>query len=487
MPLRICFISAEIAPLAKTGGLADVSGALTRYLDGAGHDVRAFMPLYSTIDRSAFAITPVASLQDVPLAIGPHSYRFSVFTAQLPRTKASVHLVDCPVLYGRPRLYTNDPDEHLRFLALTLAAFESCQRMAFAPEILHCHDWHAAFGPLFLRTLYSWDRLFASTRSVLTIHNIGYQGVFGAAAAADLALGASGYLLHQDDLRSGHINSLKHGIMYADLVTTVSPTYAREIRTPEYGMGLEHALRARGAAVVGILNGVDYQEWDPRTDRYLPRHYHSERLEGKAELKRALIVRLGLNVGPQTALAGVVTRLAWQKGVDLLVRALPGLLASRDVACVVLGSGDDSYERTLGELERAFPQRLVFHRGYSEELAHWIEAGSDLFLMPSHYEPCGLNQMYSLRYGTVPVVRETGGLADSVQRYDPASGQGTGILFRDFSAEALTAAVHAALDLYARPRHWRRMMRNGMAQNFSWEHQGAEYEALYSSLTGTVT
>ena len=301
------------------------------------------------------------------------------------------------------------------------------------------------------------------------------------------ALGASGYLLHQDDLRSGHINSLKHGIMYADLVTTVSPTYAREIRTPEYGMGLEHALRARGAAVVGILNGVDYQEWDPRTDRYLPRHYHSERLEGKAELKRALIVRLGLNVGPQTALAGVVTRLAWQKGVDLLVRALPGLLASRDVACVVLGSGDDSYERTLGELERAFPQRLVFHRGYSEELAHWIEAGSDLFLMPSHYEPCGLNQMYSLRYGTVPVVRETGGLADSVQRYDPASGQGTGILFRDFSAEALTAAVHAALDLYARPRHWRRMMRNGMAQNFSWEHQGAEYEALYSSLTGTVT
>ena len=482
MPLRICFISAEIAPLAKTGGLADVSGALTRYLQDAGHDVRAFMPLYSIIDRSRLTMTPVASLQDVPLAIGPHNYRYSVFAAQLPGTKASVYLVDCPVLYGRPRLYTNDPDEHLRFLALTRAAFESCQRMVFAPDILHCHDWHAAFGPLFLRTLYSWDRLFALTRSVLTIHNIGYQGVFGAGAAADLALGAGAYLLHQDDLRAGHINSLKHGIMYADVVTTVSPTYAKEIRTPEYGMGLEQVLRARGAAVVGILNGVDYQEWDPRTDRYLPRHYHSDRLEGKAELKRSLIARLSLEGGPRTALAGVVTRLAWQKGVDLLVRALPGLLATRDLTCVVLGSGEEHYERTLGELERAFPHRLAFHRGYNEELAHWIEAASDLFLMPSQYEPCGLNQMYSLRYGTVPVVRETGGLADSVQLYDPATGQGTGILFGDFREEALTTAVQAALDLYARPRHWRRMMRNGMAQNFSWEHQGAEYETLYSGL-----
>ena len=485
MPLRICFVASEIAPLAKTGGLADVTGALIRHLEAAGHDVRAYMPRYATIDLAQFETAPIESLTNVPLELGPHRYTYSVLAARLPGSRAAVHLIDCPVLYGRSRLYTTDPDEHVRFLALTRAAFECCQRMQWSPQVLHGHDWHAGFAPLFLKTLYSWDRLFQSTRTILTVHNLGYQGTFPASAVGDLQLGAGQYLLHQDDLRAGVINSLKHGLLYADRVTTVSPTYAREIRTPEYGMGLDPVLAARGDAVLGILNGVEYAEWDPRIDRFLPEHYDARRLDVKTRLKAQLTARLGLACGPRTVLAGVVTRLASQKGIDLLIEALPRVLATRDLAAAVLGSGDEPYERAFEELARAHPGQLAFYRGYNEELAHWIEGASDLFIMPSQYEPCGLNQMYSLRYGTVPVVRATGGLADSVERYDPASGLGTGVLFREYRADALVHALETALDLHAAPEHWRRMARNGMAQDFSWERQATLYEELYGDLIGS--
>ncbi|HTX24593.1 MAG TPA: glycogen synthase GlgA [Steroidobacteraceae bacterium] len=482
MLLRICSIASEVTPLAKTGGLADVTSALLGYLHREGHEVRGFLPLYASIDREAFESQPVDGLGDLPLEIGPHRLRYSVLKAHLPGSRADIYLIDCPALYARPRIYTHDADEHVRFLALTRAALECCQRTLWSPHIVHCHDWHAAFGPLYLKTLYSWDRLFQSTRSVLTIHNIGYQGTFSAAAAGDLQLGWSSHLLHQDDLRSGVINPLKHGILYADAVTTVSPTYAEEIRTPEYGMGLEDTLAARADSVVGILNGVDYAEWDPRTDRYLEHHYDATRLDSKMKLKTELAARLGLSLGPRTALAGIVTRLATQKGIDLLIDVLPGILAGGQLVCTVLGRGEERYERALAELQDAFPGRLAFHRGYDEALAHWIEGASDLYLMPSRYEPCGLNQMYSLRYGTVPVVRETGGLADSVERYDPASGRGTGIVFKEYSAAALTEALHLALDLYAAPAHWTRIVRNGMAKDFSWTRQGTHYVELYERL-----
>jgi starch synthase len=482
MLLTIAFVAAEIAPLAKTGGLADATGALMGYLQAEGHDVRGFMPLYSSIHLEGLASSPVEGLQDLPLEVGPHRLRYSMVSVRLPRSRAPVYLIDCPALYARPRIYTSDADEHVRFLALTRAALECCQRMSWRPHILHCHDWHTAFGPLYLKTLYSWDQLLQATRSLLTIHNIGYQGVFPAAAAGDLQLGWSSHLLHQDDLRHGTINSLKHGIMYADAVSTVSPTYAMEICTPEFGMGLEHALRLRADPVIGILNGVDYDEWDPRTDRYLPLHYDATQLATKSQLKEQLAARLAFEYAPRTALAGLVTRLVPQKGIELILQALPPMLASGELRCAVLGSGDESYERALGDLAQAFPGRLGFYRGYHEELAHWIEAASDLYMMPSRYEPCGLNQMYSLRYGTVPVVRETGGLADSVARYDPATGTGTGILFKDYSAAALTQALYAALDLYAAPAHWTRMARNGMAQDFSWKRQGPRYVELYEKL-----
>jgi len=483
--LRVCFVASEVAPLAKTGGLADVAGALPRFLHSRGHDVRLFMPLYSSIDARRLDLQPVDFLQDVPLELGAHRYRFSVLTARLPGSPMMIYLVHCPALYNRPGIYTSGPDEHLRFLLLTRAAIESCQRMGFAPQIFHCHDWHTAFVPLLLRSVYAWDALFAATRTVLTIHNIGYQGIFSAGAAGDLGLGPAAHLLHQDDLRHGRINSLKHGIMYADTITTVSPTYAREICTEQYGMGLEGTLRMRSKAVTGILNGVDYSEWNPATDKYVPYQYSPEDLSGKQKTRQHLLKMLRLKSGRSTAVLGIVSRLTVQKGLDLLFDVMPGILARRDLDCIVLGSGEARYEEFFTHLQQRFPQRVVFHRGYHDELAHLIEAGSDMFLMPSLYEPCGLNQMYSLKYGTVPIVRRTGGLADSVMLFDPDTGQGTGVVFDDYSGAALGWAINAALDLYRDRPLWTRMMLNGMEQDFSWERQGAQYVQLYESMVAT--
>jgi len=482
MKLTVCLLASEATPLSKTGGLADVSAALTKYLHSVGHDVRLFTPLYESIDRVKLGAEPLKGLQSFEVLVGPHRYLFSVLLAELPGSTAPVYLLDCPVLFERATLYTTDIDEHLRFMAFTRAALIACQLMKWAPRILHCNDWHTAFGPLFLKALYDTDPIFMGTRSVLTIHNIGYQGVFNATAIGDVGLGSKSYLLHQDDLRAGLINPLRHGIMYADAVTTVSPTHAREICTDEYGMGLQGALRARGSALTGILNGVDYDEWDPRRDRHIPRHFDPDNLQIKTELKRDFIQRMQLDIAPDVPLGGIVTRLALQKGIELMFESLPQVLAWREFALVVLGSGDPQYEQFFTQLQADFPGRVHFRRGYDDALSHWIEAASDLFIMPSLYEPCGLNQMYSLRYGTVPIVRKTGGLADSVEHYNPDTGVGTGIVFNDFNTEALEWALNTALDLYAAPTHWLRMVRNGMRRDFSWQRQGGLYVELFDRL-----
>ena len=483
VPHSICLLASEATPFAKTGGLADVAGALTKHLHANGHDVRLFLPLYAQVDRAAFGIAPVQGLQDLPLEFGPHRLRFSLHATALPRSGARVWFVDIPGMFARQTLYTDDPDEHLRFIAFTRAAIETCQRWGWAPQIVHCNDWHTAFAPLLLKTAYGWDRLFDATRTVLTIHNISYQGVFAAAQVADLGIGPPDTArLHQDDLRAGRVNSLKHGILYADAITTVSPTYAQEIMTPQYGMGLESVLLGRAAQVWGILNGVDYDDWDPRHDRFLPRHFDADSLDVKASLKDYLMSRYGLRQWPGVALLGIVSRFTAQKGFDLLFDTLPALLAERNACLIVVGNGEPRYEGFFGDLQSRFPDQVSFHRGYSDELAHWIEAAADIFLMPSLYEPCGLNQMYSLRYGTIPVVRRTGGLADSVQRFDPATGSGTGIVFDHFDAPAMSWAMRTALDLHAQPPVWARLVGNAMAQDFSWNRQTREYEALYRRL-----
>jgi starch synthase len=482
MPLRICFVTSETTPYAKTGGLADVSGALLKFLHAGGHDIRLFMPAYSRISRDQFELEPVPGLSNLSLTLGTHRYAFSMLTPRAAGARNIVYLVDCPECYSRPAIYTTDPDEHRRFLLLTHAAFLCCQYLKFAPQIMHFNDWHTAAGTLLRRTTYAWDTLFAQTRTVLTVHNIGYQGLIGAASLPELLPVADAGLLDQSQLAAGHINLLGTGLTHADLITTVSPTYAREIQTPEFGMGLDPVLRARSAAVVGILNGVDYDDWDPRHDRYLPQHFDPAKLPVKAQLKQALVQRLKLHESPRTALIGIVSRLAEQKGFDLLFEALPRLMASREFNLTVLGNGEARYEAFFTRLQQLFPTRVHFHCGYSDELAHWIEGASDMFLMPSRYEPCGLNQMYSLRYGTVPIVRRTGGLADSVQHFDPRTGVGTGIVFNDYDTAAVMWAVGTALDVYHDSKGWERLVRNGMAQDFSWSRQVPQYVDMYQRL-----
>jgi starch synthase len=480
MKLSVCLLASEAAPFSKTGGLADVSSALTKYLHGAGHEVRLFTPWYRAIGTWPPA-TPVEGLQDLPLAVGSHLYTFSVHETSMPESGAPVLLIDCPALYGRATIYTADKDEHVRFLAFSRAVLMSLKRKGWSPQILHCNDWHTGFIPLFLKAQYANDPVLAHARSVLTIHNVGYQGAFAAAASADLDLDSLD-LLYQQDLKAGHINALREGIRYADAITTVSPTHAQEICSDEYGMGMQDSLRERAGALRGILNGVDYSVWDPRIDHYLPLHYGPETLAVKAALKRDLAARLKLTVPGRAPLAGIVSRLASQKGIELLVETLPRVLAKRDLAFVALGAGEAGYEKQLMKLAQDFPERVAFQRGYDDELAHWIEAACDLFVMPSLYEPSGLNQMYSLRYGTVPIVRRTGGLADSVEPYDPATGLGTGILFDDFEAAALEQALLTALDLHAQPLHWSRVVKNGMSRDFSWQHQGDQYVELYQDV-----
>ncbi|HET7504251.1 MAG TPA: glycogen/starch synthase [Kofleriaceae bacterium] len=477
--MNLLYVASEVARYAKTGGLADVSAALPRYLGRAGHDVRVFMPYYSQVDDRGAALEVV--LRDIEIRLGHHRYEVAIVRAGRPG-EAPVHLVHCPALYHRASIYTSDADEHLRFLVLTRAALEACGRMQFAPDVIHANDWQAALAPLTLKVRYSWDRLFDRTRTLLAIHNLNYQGVFRADIVGDTGLGDAAHLFHQDQLREGRLNFLLHGILYADGICTVSPTYAREIQSEEHGAHLDPFLRARSTTVVGILNGVDYGEWSPEHDPLIPARYSAADLSGKALCKAALVARMALPHHADVPVIGVVSRLAGQKGFALAGEVLPRLLRRHGFQLVVLGSGEHRFEQLFTDLAAAFPRQVGFHRGFSNELAHLIEAGADMFLMPSRYEPCGLNQMYSLRYGTVPIVHRTGGLADTVQLWDPRDRSGTGIVFDHWNADGLGWAIEAALATYRDAAAWRQLIASGMAQNFSWDVQGKLYEQLYRRL-----
>jgi starch synthase len=484
--LKLCILSAEIVPYAKTGGLADVAGALVRNLSALGHDVRAFMPLYRVVRLRYPDLQPVLGAQRVALPIGDTEYWFSLLTVNFPGSGAPIYFVDCPTLFDRADLYTTDPDEHRRFLLFTRAVLEGCRRLRFVPDIFHCNDWHTAFLPLYLRTLHASDSPLARAKSLLTIHNIAFQGIMPSAAAADLGLGSAWALLDQGDIARGVINPLRTGIKHAHAVSTVSPTYAREICDAPLGMGLQATLRERADRVTGILNGVDYQEWDPRHDPHLSAHFSPQDLRGKLINKEMLMATVELKIPTSQPLIGMVTRLTEQKGIDLLIDALPPLLQERDFGLVVLGSGDANYSAFFESLAQRFAGRVSYSAGFDEPLAHLIEAGSDIFLMPSRFEPCGLNQMYSLRYGTIPIVRNTGGLADSVQHFDPSTGRGTGCVFNDYDAPAVRWAINTVLDWRADPRSWLPLMKNAMAKDFSWTRQIEEYESLYRSLAGSL-
>jgi starch synthase len=453
-------VASEAAPFSKTGGLADVLGSLPPALARLGDEVAVLLPFYRGTPLPAAA--PILRL---PVQVGPHG--FSVAIHEMVRQKVRYLFVDCPPLYDRAGIYGEGGadylDNHIRFAVLSQAAL-GVARSIFRPDVFHGHDWQAGLLPVYVRESLALDPTFFGVRCVFTIHNLGYQGSFPVSAIADLGLDPR--LFHSEGLEFfGRLNFLKAGIVWSDAINAVSPTYAREIQTPEFGFGLDGLLRAQASKLTGILNGVDYEEWNPETDRHLPANYSARDLSGKRACKLELEEEMGLLPDPDRPLIGIVSRFAHQKGMDLVVGMAP-LLNAR---LAVLGSGEAALENAFRSLALAYPDRIAARVGYDEGLAHRVEAGADMFLMPSRYEPCGLNQIYSLRYGTVPIVRATGGLEDTVDEQ-------TGFKFRD----GLAGAVDAALHEFQHPEMWASRMRRGMAKDYSWDTSAVEYQRLYA-------
>lgn len=467
-------VSSEAAPLAKTGGLADVVGALPNALRSCGDEAAVVIPRYGTIDLKG-----CRRVYDTPpVFLGPARFDTSIYQAP---AEFPLYLVDCPKLYDRKGFYGEDgldyPDNHIRFAVFARAAL-SVARFLFRTEIFHCHDWQSGLVPAFLRTTLATDPTFFGVKTLFTIHNLGYQGLFPRIALAEAGLDTSVY--RPDGMEFfGRVSYLKGGIAFADWLSTVSPTYAREIQTPEYGFGLDGALRARSGQLTGILNGVDYREWSPENDTFIPARYSAADLSGKQTCKEELLAEFGL---PPEAidrpLLGIVSRFTRQKGADLLVETAARIVAE-DVYLVALGTGDPEYEDFFQAMATGFPGRIAVRIGFDNGLAHRIEAGADIFLMPSHYEPCGLNQIYSLHYGTVPVVRATGGLDDTID-------DSTGFKFVDYSGEAFLSAVRQAIAAWSDREQWRAMMELGMARDFSWQQSAKAYSELFRQLLGGV-
>jgi starch synthase len=493
--LRVLFVASEVVGFAKTGGLADVAGSLPRALARHGHQVAVIMPLYRCVRHGQH---PLESHAVIPVPFAERILACRIYRSTLPGSNVPVYLIEQNEYFDRddpaagkglyqqtmPSGYKADyPDNAERFVFFSRACLEAIPTLGFIPDIVHANDWQTGLVPVYLEEVVRDRPEYVHVRSVFTIHNIAYQGMFPSDVMR--ITGLPGWLFNHRQLEfHGHFNFLKAGIVFADAVNTVSPTYSREIQTPEYGCGLEGVLIEHAAKLSGIVNGVDYDVWNPATDPHLPARYDAETVFDvkplcKAELQR----RLGLPTVEKPVL-GMIARLVSQKGVDLVLSAAPGFL---DLGCqiVILGEGDSEYHHQLRWFRDKHPQQVGIHLGFDEPLAHLIEAGADLYLMPSRYEPCGLNQFYSMKYGTPPVVRAVGGLADTVvnaTEENLAAGRATGFSFQDYTAHALYETVRWALKFYRdRPVDFRRIVRTAMAQDWSWDRSALAYESLYHS------
>ena len=476
--MHVLFAASECVPFSKTGGLADVVGALPRAIAGLGHQATVYLPLYrqTRIKDARIVISSIT----VPF---DDRYRFCSVLDGGMHHGVRVYFIDYPPFYDRDALYgtpLGDYHDNPERFALYCRAVLEASKILGVPDVFHCHDWQSALVPVLLRTLYEEDPALREIPTVFTIHNIGYQGVFSPDTLPLLLLPWDLFTISKLEF-FGKVNFLKGALTYSDFLTTVSRKYAQEIQTAEYGFGLEGVLRDRAARFAGILNGVDYDEWNPSLDSYIAARYSPEALDGKQECRRDLLQRFGLDPNSTAPVIGIVSRFAAQKGFDLIALAADHL-AHENVNMVALGSGDKVYEELFRRLVRQYSKSFAVKIGYDNELAHCIEAGSDMFLMPSRYEPCGLNQIYSLKYGTVPIVRAVGGLDDTIEPYDARSGKGTGFKFHEYTPEALLAAIRAALALYRRPKEWRKLMLNGMARDFSWTVSAREYLKVYEKV-----
>jgi starch synthase len=474
--MKIVFAASECVPYSKTGGLADVVGALPKALAAAGHDLTVYIPRYRQTHLSG-AQTIVPSIT-IPF---DDRYRFCSIIDGGKHDKVQFYFVEYPPYFDRDTLYgtavCDFPDNAERFALFSRAVLEASKVLG-VPQVFHCHDWQTALIPVLLRTQYAEDPAFRATATVFTIHNMGYQGLFPPDTLPLLTLPWDLFTILKLEF-FGNVNFLKGALVYADFVNTVSRKYAQEIQTAEFGFGLDGVLRERPSTVTGILNGADYDEWSPQTDKFIAAKYSPDDMSGKIKCKQDLLNAFGLgDANLDLPVIGIVSRFAAQKGFDLIAQVMDRL-AQEDMIIVALGSGDKQYENMFLRMKKLFPRKIAAKIAYDNALAHKIEAGSDTFLMPSRYEPCGLNQMFSLKYGTVPIVRATGGLDDTIEQWEPRTGKGTGFKFLEYSGEALLLTVKQAVRAFADKTTWKTLMRNGMNKDFSWGTSAKEYARVY--------
>lgn len=487
-PLNVLFVTSEVEPFVKTGGLADVSASLPQTLRELGHEIRIAAPRYGSISERKFKIHDVIRLKEIEVPIGERIKVANVNSSFIANTKAKVqvYFIANKEYFGRHGIYTSpdtkkdyaDNDE--RFIFFSRSVLETLKRLGWKPDIIHCNDWQTGLIPAYVKTIYRDDPFFKNVKTVFTIHNLAYQGVFPAESFKKTGLPDS-LFTHEGLEFYEKLSFMKSGLVYSDVITTVSEKYAEEICTSEeYGCGLEGVIQKRKSQLHGIVNGIDYEIWNPQTDTLIPVRYDAHSIDSKVENKKALLKKFNLIFKENVPVIGMISRLVDQKGLDLIEDISEDML-KLDMKFVLLGAGEKQYQDFFESLHKKHPTKVGVYFGYSDEMAHLIEAGSDMYLMPSKYEPCGLNQLYSLKYGTVPIVRATGGLEDTIVDVD-SSASGTGFKFKKYEAKELLKAIQRALKLYQDQNAWKKIMRNGMAQNFSWETSAKKYASLYRTL-----
>lgn len=486
---KILFVTSEVVPFVKTGGLADVSAALPQMLAELGHEVRIVVPKYGAVDDRKFKIHEVVRLKDLQIKIGDKDVVFSLKSCFLPgqKVRVQIYFLDNQEYFGsRNSLYvdpindTDYPDNDERFILLSRAVFELISKLGWIPDIIHCNDWQCGLIPAYLKNVYNEEPQFSTFKTVFTVHNLEYQGVFPKSTFKKIGLPES--LNSEKGIdHNGKINFMKSGLLYADVINTVSENYANEIRTDDALSGkLKNVLEKRKNDLYGIINGIDTRVWNPEKDKHLRKKYTSKNLENKIENKKHLAEKFGFTFNENTPIIGLISRLFDIKGFDLISKAFPELM-KMNVQIVLLGTGDKKYHVFFEKMATKYSKKFACYLGFDDELAHLIEGGADIFLMPSKYEPCGLNQMYSLVYGTVPLVRQTGGLADTVTKFNEKSGEGNGFMFSGYDTKTMVKEIKRALKVFEDKKSWTKIMKNGMKSDFSWSSSAKKYVELYKT------
>ncbi len=487
---KVWYLSSEVSPFAKTGGLGDVTGAFPKALKMQNQEIRVFMPKYKSINERKYVLREVIRLKDIPVTINNVTRTINVKSAFLPDSKVQIYFVEIPELFSRSGIYTDTvsgkdfPDNAERFAFFCKGALETLKILSWRPDVIHCNDWQTALVPYYLNTIYKDDDFLQGIKTVFTTHNFSYQGVFKKSTAPLIEVDQSEVQDGGNFEHNGQLNLIKGAIKYSDWLTTVSENYATEISTKsEFGYGLEKDLQAKGTAFTGILNGVDYSVWSPHSDKLLPYKYSEEDISGKEQNKQALLARVNLKYKEGTPVIGMISRIVEQKGYTLLLEAMEQLM-ELDLQIIILGTGDKKIEKQILTWQKKNPDKISHNQAFDETLAHMIEAGSDLFLMPSVYEPCGMNQMYSLKYGTIPIVFNVGGLAETITEFNAEDNSGNGFVFEKYHVKDLVRAIKRAMKIYKKKDQWRELQLVAMKQDFSWTQSAEKYLNIYNTILG---